>query len=192
MNSFSKNIEVGCPRGEVLDYLDGELSPADEFDLELHFKDCKICRDEVNAQKKVSTTLEIMLEEESKEIEVPVDFSKVIAARAESNVSGLRQPRERSKALYICAVLFFLVVIGLGTELNSVLGAFERSAEQFAAVGGFIFHLVFDLANGVSIILRNLSHRFVFGSVISLGLIVAFFIFTSLALSRIVLRYNRA
>jgi len=192
MNSFGENIEVSCPREEVFTYLDGELSPAEEFDIEIHFADCKICRDEINAQKKVSTTLEIMLEQESKEIEVPENFTKVITTRAESNVSGLRQPKERSKALLICTILFFLAVIGLGTELKSVLRAFEKTAEQFAAVGGFIFHLVYDLANGVSVVLRYLSHRFIFTSAISLILIVAFFVFTSLALSRFVLRYNRA
>lgn len=192
MKSFSENMMIGCPREEVFTYLDGELSPSDEFDLEIHLADCKVCRDEINAQKKVATTLEIMLEVESKEIVVPENFSKVVKTHAESNVSGLRQPKERSKALFICAMLFSMVVIGLGTELNSVVGAFERSLEQFAAVGGFIFHLVFDTANGVSLILRHLNHHFVFSSAISLILIIAFFAFTSFALSRIVFRYNRA
>lgn len=192
MISQLENIEKSCPREEVFAYIDGELSSRDELDFDLHLDNCKICTDELNSQKKVLTTLEIMLEEEAKDIELPEDFTKIITTKAESNVTGLRHRKERFHALLICSILLFIVTIALGTEVSSVWIAVEKFFDQFSAVVGFVFHLAYDAAIGINVILRSLGHKFVFSSALSLILIVAVFVFTSFSLSRWVLRDNRA
>ena len=190
MNLQDLTTEKSCPREEIAAYVDGEIAPREELELELHFSGCKICADELNSQKKLLCALDSICCE--KEIELPENFTKVIVTTAESNVSGLRRPQERRAALFICAALFLLVLIGLGGERESAFGTFTTFAEQFATVAGFAAHLVYDISVGLAIIMRALSNQLVFNSAITFFLIAVFFIVSVLTLSRLVTRFNRA
>jgi len=181
-----------CPREEIFAYIDGELSPDEETNLECHFDECKICQTEVNAQKKVSNSLEIILEEEMKNIELPEDFSKIVKTKAESDVRGVREKRELSRALIIAATLLVLVIVGLGTQIGSVWETFERFVEQSGAVLSFVFHLIYDTALGLSLILKTLSQKFVFGSAVSILHAVVFLAVAFFSLSKLVLRFRRS
>jgi len=192
MRSKLKQNDNICPREEVFAYIDCELSAEDELDMEGHFAECATCREELNSQKKVSTTLEILLEEESRNIELPKDFTKVVTAKAESNVSGLRHRKERSHALFICMILFLIIIVGLGAEVTSVLRATGEFGDQFYAVFGFVFRLIYDIGIGVAVILKSFGHRIVVSSVASLFLLIVIFVSISLSLSRLVLRYSRS
>jgi hypothetical protein len=193
MNVRSEKIkDLNCPRAEITEYLDGELAPDAELGLELHFADCGICAEELNSQKKVSATLEILLENENKNIKLPKNFTKVITANAESNLDGLRSPKERSRALFICAILVLLGLFGFGTESKPMLFAVEKFTDQFLAVGGFIMHLFYTLSLGISAIFGSLCHKFIFSSTLTLLLIVTAFVIGSMILSRMVFRYNRS
>ncbi len=183
--------QSSCPREEIAAYVDGEISPREELELEMHFANCKICAEELNSQKTLLCALDSFCLNE-REIELPENFTKVIVATAESNVSGLRRPQERRKALFICSTLFLLVLFALGSEPNAYLATFWKFAEQFVAVGSFIVHLIFDLVVGITIVLRFLGHHFVFSSAATFGLIAVLFVISLLTLSRLVLRYNRA
>jgi hypothetical protein len=194
MNLQFENTKDSCsaPRAEIAEYLDGELAPNAELDLELHFAVCEICRRELNAQKKVSSTLEILLEENPEEFALPENFTKIVTAKAESNLDGLRNPKERSRALFICAILFLFLIFGFGTESETVLFAVEKFAEQILAVGGFVFHLFYMLLFGISTIFGSLFNKFVFSSSLTLVLTGATFVISFFLLSRMVLRFNRS
>jgi predicted anti-sigma-YlaC factor YlaD len=184
-------VQSSCPREEIAAYIDGEISPREELELEMHFAVCKPCTDELNSQKKLLCALDsFCLNEE--EIELPENFTKVIVTTAESHVSGLRRPQERRTALFICSALFLLVLVGLGGEIDSVFGTFGKFAEQSAAVAGFVGHLLYDIAFGVTVILRSLSNQIFFNSAVSFGIIAVFFLISIFALSRLVVRFNRA
>jgi hypothetical protein len=191
MNHETAKIQTPCPREEIAAYIDGELKPWMEIELEMHFAGCKICKKELNSQKTLLCALDQFRSSE-KEFELPEDFTKVVVTTAESNVSGLRRPQERQKALFICASLFAFVLLVLGGESEAVLGTFREFAEQFLAVIGFAAHLVFDFMVGVTIILRFLGNHFVFGSASSFGLITLLFIISLFMLSRLVGGYRRA
>jgi predicted anti-sigma-YlaC factor YlaD len=186
----NKNSET-CPQENIIAYLDGELSPPEELEMDLHLANCKTCSAELNAQKQVSTSLEIFLDELDDEIELPKNFTEVIKTRAESNVSGLRQPKERSLAFFISAVLILLSIIGLGTEVETFWLAIDKFTHQFLAVGGFIWHTVHNISLGLAVILRALSHHFVYSSITTSIFILGFFMVLVLTLSRMVFRYNR-
>ncbi|MDQ3179908.1 MAG: hypothetical protein M3Q33_05245, partial [Acidobacteriota bacterium] len=151
---------------------------------------CASCQAKLNEQKKLLCALDFVLESE-KQIELPANFTKVVVANAESKVSGLRRPQERFKALFICAALFLLVIFGLGGETETVLNTFGEFGEQVLAVGGFVFHLIYDFAYATAIILRYLSHQIVFNSAISVAFLVMFFVISLFALSHLIDRYNR-
>jgi predicted anti-sigma-YlaC factor YlaD len=181
-----------CPRDAISSYLDGELSSHNELVLEKHLANCKNCLNELNEQKKMLSALDFTFNEKNNqpEIELPKNFAKVIAVRAESGVSGLRRPEERSRAFLLCAGLFLLILIGLGTETNG-FSSFTNFSEQIMALGGFIFRLGYDLAIGLCIISRALCQQFIISPIFEILLILCIFIFSFILLSRFVIRFNR-
>lgn len=179
----------GCPRTDIAAYIDGELAPREELELEIHFAACKDCAEELNQQKKLLHALDFVLEEN--EIELPENFTKVVVANAESRVSGLRRPNERYNALFICSALSLLVFAGFGSEARNILSTSGVVVEQVLAVFGFIAHLAYDVAVGATVILRSLCFRFVFNSAGSLVLTTILFGFSALIFSRLLFRYKR-
>lgn len=187
----SVTTEKFCsPRGDIAAYIDGELTAREELELELHFGNCKACLAELNEQKKLLRVLNAALENE-RDVQMPADFTRVVVANAESRVSGLRRPQERFKALFVCAALFLLVLLGLGSETRTVFSAFGKFAEQFLAVVGFAWNLIYDAAYGAAIILRSLSQQIVFNSSVSAAVLGALFFVALIGLSRFAARANR-
>lgn len=181
-------IEKICSqRSDLAAYIDGELLLREELELETHLAVCGECRTELNEQKKLLCVLDFALEDE-KEFALPADFAKIVVANAESKVSGLRRPQERFTALFICAALFLLVILGLGSETQTVLDTFAGFAEQFLVVIGFVFHLFYDIALGTAIILRSIGSHLIFNATVSAALAIAFLGLALFALLRFVHR----
>lgn len=192
MNRPSAQTENNCLRYQIIAYIDGELSEREDLEFENHLLVCRACAAELNEQKKMLVALDFALEDDKSGIELPENFTRVVVANAESKVNGLRRPQERFKALFVCAGLFLLVLLGLGEETNSVLTTFEKFFEQVMAVGGFAFHLIHDIAVGIAVVSRSLCNRFVFSSAISLAGLLIFFLLTTYAVSRLFIRQSRA
>ena len=95
----AKIEERECPRADIAAYIDGELTPREELALELHLAACPDCTGELNLQKQMLRALDCGLKDRT-EIELPKNFAKTVATRAESNVSGLRSKEERFRALF--------------------------------------------------------------------------------------------
>lgn len=185
----SKNL-TECPRIEIAAYIDGELSPREEFDLEIHFAGCSTCSAELNDQKKLLCALDFALENE-KEIELPENFTRIVVANAESKVQGLRCPRERNRALMVCAALFLLVFLGLGAETSKTFAAFGAVTDQLLAVGSFFVHLIHDITIAGAVIFRSFCLQFVFKSAVSAILLGICFIVSFLIFSRLMSRRSR-
>lgn len=190
MSSPSITLEKECPRKQLAPYIDGELLPHEELELELHLAACKTCAAELNEQKKLLFVLDFALDKED-EIELPADFTKIVVAKAESNVSGLRSPRERYRAILVCSILFLFGLIGLGGQIESVFASYIQFTEQVFSVFGFIFHLIYNISIGTAVVLRSLSSQFVSVSAIVVVFLVAFSIISLLAFSRLFIRLNR-
>lgn len=177
--------EQNCPRTEIAAYVDGELAPHQELALEQHLTICETCRTELNEQKKLLRALDFLLEEKPSEIEIPKNFAKVVAARAESNVSGLRNREERGRAIFLCASLGLVVLIGLGAEAGKVFASSSVIFERVIAVAVFAAHLTFDIAFGVVVILRSLANQTVVGAAFGVLLLTGFWLVSWLALTKI-------
>ena len=191
MNSTAKTQEICSQRSDIAAYIDGELPPREELELEMHLAVCRHCSDELNEQKKFLLALGHALETETP-IELPENFTRIVVANAESKVSGLRRPQERSKALFACAALFLLVILGLGSETKTIFEAFGKFAEQFIAVGGFVWNLVYDAAFASAIILRSLSHQVANNASLSLAILLVLVFISLAAFSRFIMRLHRA
>ncbi len=182
--------ENTCPHFELTAYIDGELNGRDELMLEMHLAHCSTCASALNEQKKLLCFLDSAMLEKN-EIDVPTNFAKIVVANAQGRVSGLRQPGERFRALFVCSGLFFLVLLGLGNETQAVVKTFIIFSEQLFAVGGFVWHFVYDFAFGMAIILRSLSSQFLFNSSTSFAFVIVLFLISLAFLSRLVLRFSR-
>lgn len=156
VQNTSENVD--CPREAISSYIDGELSPAEEAAFEIHVAKCEVCRTELKHQKEFLFALNASLESEQ-EIHLPKDFTRTIVANAESRVSGLRRPRERFTAIFICAALFFFALFALGGDADTVFRAFGSVAEKVLAVGSFALRLVLNVSLGIAVVTRSLfSH----------------------------------
>jgi anti-sigma factor RsiW len=164
MNLQTNNF--ACPSDEIAAYIDGELDPPRELELDLHFSQCETCSGELNLQKQFLNELDAKLRDRS-DINLPADFTKTIVANAESTVSGLRRPREQFNALFICAGLFLFALFALGADAGRIFSGFAAVFEQIVAVGGFFAHLVYSIFLGMSIVVRSLAAQFRFDVVIA-------------------------
>ena len=179
-----------CPTDDFAAYIDGELDLVREQELESHLSDCKPCCAELNEQKHFLCSLNSSLRGE-KEIELPANFARHIVANAESTVSGLRRPRERYNAVFICVGLFLFVLFAMGAEAEKMLSGVYAFFAQTAAVGGFFGHLFYSVFVGVVIVLRSVASQFRVDVIVGLA-VVAIFGAAVMMISRKVLRLPRA
>ncbi len=192
MKLQNSNHAQTCSSENILAYLDGDLLPREEMALEVHFAGCKNCSDELNEQKRLLCALDFAFEEKEAGFEVPDDFAKVVVTNAESNVHGLRRPKERYRALFVCVALGLLILIGFGKETEAFVSTSENLIGQSWAFGGYAVQFLHDVGVGVAVVLRYLGQRFVFNSGFSLGILFVFFALTLYLISRLLFGQNRA
>mgnify|MGYP001351561799 CR=1 FL=1 len=185
-----QNLGNGCPTDEISAYIDGEISPDREMQLDVHFASCRPCTIELNQQKQFLCGLNASLNQE-RDIELPANFTKLIVANAESTVSGIRRPRELYNAVFICAGLGLFVLFALGPEFGSMISGIANFLEQSAIVGGIFGHLIYSVFVGIVIVVRSLAAQANPDLVLTI-LSAAFVIISLMAISRRVLRINRA
>jgi anti-sigma factor RsiW len=170
---YESAIKSPCSPDEIAAYIDGELDPAREVEMDAHFALCGDCGRQLNQQKQFLCSLSSALGNEN-EVDLPPGFTKLIVANAESNVSGLRRPTEVYNAVFICAGLALFVLFALGSE---TVGFFERVLtflDQIGAVGGFFGRIVYSLFLGASIIVRSLASQIRLDGVMTAALVAGF------------------
>lgn len=187
MKPESETFETACRRDEIAAYLDGELSPGQELDLEEHFSDCAACLDAFNFQKDLLFALDSVLDPHAGDLEVPENFSRVVSVNAESNISGIRSPQERFRAVFVCAALVLAAIFSLGGEAGNMVAAVQKIGIQTVAVLGFISHLFFEIGIGAAVVLRCVGQGMIYGSGLTLSLSVTAFAIASVALSKLIL-----
>ena len=183
MDLNAANSNGNCPTSEISAYIDGELSPGEEMELELHLAGCAACVRDLNDQKQFLRALDLSLES-TDEIELPENFTRTVVTTAESSVRGLRRRTEIRNALFICTGLFLIAVVSVGYDLPMVMSAFGVAVDKVVAVAAFAAHFVFDVALGVAVIFRSLAAQLVFGSAAGLALFAAIFGVSFVAFSR--------
>jgi anti-sigma factor RsiW len=116
MNDFSEK----CQLEDVAAYLDGELSEAGVNRFEDHLRSCLDCATELRAQRQLLCTLDVAFNG-NRSFQLPHDFTRIVTARAESDLSGMRNKHERRRALKLCAVLALVSFALLGAAARTVV-----------------------------------------------------------------------
>lgn len=174
----------------ISDYLDGDLLEEEERCVSDHIASCKDCNDYLNSLKLVSTSLEIMLGEES--VAVPGEFSRRVAAAAESNVGGLRSSLEGFRPVWIVTVCLSLLVLLAGAGLaNAGPSILEFSGRSFAFVG-FIGNFLYKASLTFSMVFGTVCTKVLFGSTLALTALGFALIISLVIFSKHMAHFNRS
>ena len=158
------------------EYLDGEMPVLERSAFEAHAEECDDCRIEIELHREI--------ENAAHEIVLPKDFSKVVAATAESQVAGLRKRKERKVTLAIIAALSIVLLTAVGANLGSLLSVFVFGIEKIGAVflvaGTFILNLILGIMVIVKVAatqmhVSTLGLALVFGTCVAVFLACFFF-----------------
>src|SRR5882762_7320345 len=104
-------VNNSCQLEDVAAYIDGELTGVALDKFEQHVRSCTGCAAELRVQRQLLCTLDVAFND-SRLFHLPNDFARVVTARAENDLTGMRDRRERRRALQLCAILA-LVSFGL-------------------------------------------------------------------------------
>ncbi len=172
-------------------YIDGDLEPASRTAFETHLKACAECAAELQTQKLFMCELDSALTNPSA-LNVPDNFARVVAARAESDMSGVRNRAEHARALRFCIILGLaaFALLGVASSKAIILNAKSVLSKLFGMLG-FFGEAVRNAATGLTVIMRAVSRALIADSRLS-GF--AGFLIVALAvvvLSRLIARYHR-
>ena len=179
-----------CERDLFAAYVDGELDVATTLLFEEHVETCGACRAELQAHRLFVCELDAALTDKV-EIPVPVDFSRLVATRATTDMRGVRTRSENRKALGICMVLalggFALMS---AAARDSVFAIGEGFVAAALSVAGFISNVVYDTGAAVAVIFGVMSRKLIVETG-SLGPLVVLLVIAVLMLSRLISNYHR-
>ena len=188
--SVTTRQEKICERNLIAAYVDGELEADVTALFEEHLESCASCRAELRAHRLFVCELDAALTETG-EIPVPAEFSRMVAARASSDMRGVRTRSENRKALGICLVLALGGFALLGaTASETIFMVAEKFISTFFSVAGFISTAVYDTVAGLAVIFRVLSRKIIVESG-SLGPVLVLLAVAILILSRLIHNYHR-
>jgi anti-sigma factor RsiW len=181
-----------CQLEDVAAYLDGELAGAALDRFEHHAKTCQTCATELRAQRQLLCTLDVAFSD-SRSFDLPNNFTRVVTARAENDLSAMRNGRERKRALQLCVLLALVAFALLGAATQTIVIDPVRS---FFRVARILFDFLWQAAADAVATLAVLS-RVIRSAVLEtqpgarLLLVLAFLLSLS-CLSFLIARYRRA
>ena len=186
------NHQVACQLEDVAAYVDGELTGVALEDFEAHLRSCGSCADELRTQKQLLCTLDVAFND-SRSFELPREFSRVVTARAESDLSGVRRKRERHRALKLCVALAFTSFALMGAAARGlVIDPLRSVFRVMNTLLDFAVRAAFDVAETVTVFIRVFT-RAIFSAPYGIGVmfLIALF-FSILLLPFLIARYHRA
>lgn len=181
-----------CRNEEIVAYLDGELNHEACALLEEHLAECADCAAELKMQRRLLSELDFALSDDVS-VEMPSNFAQIVAARAQSDLSGVRDARERRLAFRFCAALAVVAVALLGGAAvsESVFAPLRAIWRGGAALFNFLGHALYDAGAGIAGISRGIGGHLLFESRPMSALILILFGSALFMLRRLIIGYHR-
>ena len=182
----------GCQLEDVAAYLDGELDGAALETFEAHLKSCPDCAAQLRVQRQLLCTLDFAFNE-SRPFELPRNFTRVVAAHAENDLSGMRKWSERRRALQLCAVLALISFALLGAASRTLV--FDPVRSFFRVTGSLlnlVWQAIYDAGTGVAVIVRVVGRAVVLGQHGWWLFVALAFIISLSLLPLLIAKYHRA
>jgi hypothetical protein len=179
-----------CQANLIPAYIDGELDTDSQACFESHLESCEDCRVELRAHRLFICELDAALSHKL-EVDVPAGFSRLVTARATSDMSGVRSASENRKALGICAILAIVgfALVGATSRLSAISSSRRLVSTVFGLLS-FLWTTLYDAFASVAVILRVVSHKFV-AETRSVGLLLVILALAVVLLSRLISHYHR-
>jgi hypothetical protein len=151
-----KPVRTDCRREEAAAYLDGELDTEAAARFDEHARACATCAAALNEQRRLLCLLDAAFGDMTRQQPLPGDFSRVVRARAQADVSGVRM--EKKRAATICAALALLSFALLGASaFGEVLAPVGFAARALRATFDVLWHMLSETGRGATLILRTLG-----------------------------------
>lgn len=177
-------------RNLIAAYVDGELDGDAAALFEDHLQSCASCREELRVHRLLVCQLDAAMTK-SVEIPVPADFSRTIAARASSDMRGVRTSSEHKKALSICVILALAGFALLGAAArDAIFLVAGRFLSSVLSVAGSLSTMVYDGVAGLVVISRVVGHKIVIESGL-LGVLLVLLALAVFLLTRLLSHYHR-
>ena len=146
-----------CQRELVAAYLDGELDAFEGSYFEEHLHTCEACQADLMAQRLFISDLDSTLTH-TPALSLPKNFAQIVAARAESDMSGVRNNAEHKLALRFCVMLAAMSFALLGAAaIKSVFFSGQSMANKILGVFDLLWTTLHDAAVGVIVVSRVIS-----------------------------------
>ena len=186
------DAQIKCELEDVAAYLDGELDGPALVQFEEHVKACRECATELRAQRQLLCTLDVAFNQ-SKGFDLPSNFSRVVTARAENDLAGMRNGRERKRAIQLCMVLALVSFGLLGAATRAIVFDPLRSSLRVVRVlSDLLWQVVSDAVSAASVCARVIGRAMLDTQPGSRLLLVFAFILSVSCLSFLIVRYRRA
>jgi hypothetical protein len=184
--------KIVCQIEDVAAYVDGELTGAALEDFEAHLRSCGSCADELRTQKQLLCTLDVAFND-ARSFQLPHEFSRVVTARAESDLSGVRRKRERRRALKLCAALALTSFALMGAAAQGLVIDPLRSVFRVANILlDFAVRGSLDVAETFGVFIRVFTRAILFAPHGVGALFLIALLFSTLLLPFLIVRYHRA
>lgn len=180
-----------CQSEAIAAYLDGQLDDATNVFFDKHVQECLTCHAELNAQRAFLCELDSALAS-TPEFPMPQNFARIVAARAESDMSGLRNRKERKRALRLSLVLVLTSFALLGaTAFRSLFFSGQSIAQKVVGVFELLWKTLHDAATGLAVVARVLGRGLLPDSQIMNLAGLFLLVLAVLTLSHLISRYHR-
>jgi hypothetical protein len=180
-----------CETEKIAALIEGDLEPSERVALEEHLRHCSRCSSELQAQRLFMCELDSALASPF-ELAVPPNFARVVAVHAESDMRGVRDRKEHTKALRFCIILGLaaFALLGVASSKAVILRVGSVAGKVFGILGIFA-RTTFDAAAGFTVISRVVSRGLISDSRLA-GLAVLLLVILAIAaLSLLISRYHR-
>lgn len=180
-----------CHSEKIAAYLDGHLDASANSNFEEHLETCRPCRAELNAQRQFMYELDSALAGAA-DLPIPKDFARIVSARAESDMRGVRTGGERRRALLVCLALGSASFALLGATAGKLVFLSGRLlANKVLGILNLLWTALNDSLIGLTIISRVISRVFLPESpVFSLAALVLLALAVA-SLSHLIISYHR-
>ena len=176
---------------QVAAYLDGQLESPAITNFETHVVSCQPCRAELTAQRQFLCELDSALTT-AEELSIPRDFARIVSARAESDMRGVRDGGERRRALIVCLILGATAFTLLGaTNGKALLISGRLLANKVLGILGLLWTTLHDAFIGLTIVMRVVARVFQPQSPVTSLAVLILLAIAIASLSQLIVRYHR-
>jgi anti-sigma factor RsiW len=185
-------LDHRCQLEDVAAYLDGELTGVALDEFERHLESCAACTTELRTQRQLLCTLDVAFND-ARSFHLPNDFARVVTARAENDLTGMRDRRERRRALQLCAVLALVAFGLLGAATRTVVFDPVRSFFRITRVlVDLVWQATSEAASSAVVVIRMIGRAMLFAQTGSRFFFVLAFLVSISFLSLLIANYHRA